>query len=802
MIISLIILRMKGKLFLLFMFALFGTLLGGFVLLIREVPRYTVSRHAFEPSPLALVLTSALSFTVLLALWRLTGRVVSRVSGQSEAEVLDQDFLTYLPLVFLSLAPLTLRHFISSADLAARLKLFALALATAIVYLKAVQTGRWSKTRVWIFESWRRKFDSLSIRRRIVILFLVSLLAFNVGTLLLVSKGATFSGDEPHYLMICHSLLKDGDFDLANNYDKRDYAGFMRFEGKIAAHVVPGAEPGRRYSFHSPGVAFLVFPFYALSTLFKGPALVFFIRLGMSIWGAFFAVQIYLYARKEWDNEGLALKLCFLTSLTTPVFFYSIHIYPEIIVAGFALAVFRILRFSPVLSAKKAAVCGLLLGSFFWFHALKYIALFMPFLLYGVWRLVRRPQKRRSLALFVLITAAVILTYLQFQHALYGTYSLSTVSWAAEMTDTGEKFVRFAKTLLFEISPRDRWGTLAGYFFDQRDGLLFYTPIFFFSLFGAIEMLRRKRKEFWLLLALAAPYVLVSAFLTQRTGYAPQARPLVAVIWWLSIWLGYFLFHNRKAVFCHIFDLAAGLSFFFVFLLLKTPLFLYQETTRGTLERGGGLFFSLSNLHFHLTNFLPSYIKSGEGAWLPNPIWLVLIAFFIGWYLISKKRPVSLKPFAHILLACTGVVIFFISIVLYPRLVLRQPTQTALGAGRLVTFYSLSRAARMIEPGRFRLHQDGRSYRFYMTTERPLDELRVTLGSIQGTYDFSVSLFDEVLVRGKTIDEIKEIRIPRPPRYSLREKVFYTIVLELGKGENSQIGLTPYVFELSSQKSD
>jgi hypothetical protein len=396
-----------------------------------------------------------------------------------------------------------------------------------------------------------------------------------------------------------------------------------------------------------------------------------------------------------------------------------------------------------------------------------------------------------------MIIAVVIFTYLQFQHALYGTYSLSTVSWAAQMTDTGEEFIRFAKALLFKIPLRDRWGTLAGYFLDQRDGLFFYAPIFFFALFGAVEMLRRKRRDFWLLLGLTAPYVLVSAFLTQRTGYAPQARPLISVIWWLSIWLGYFLIHNQKTILSYVFNLAAALSFLFVFLLLKSPLNLYQETTRGLRERGGGLFFSLSNLHFHLTDFLPSYIKSGEGTWLPNLIWPAIVVLLIGAYLIAKKRTVILRASTHTLLACAGVAVFFVWIVLYPRLVLRQPTYTALGPGKKVTFYSLSRSARMIEPGRFRLREDGRSYRFYMTTEQPVEELRVSLGSTQGDYDYSISLFDEVLVQDKTVREIQELRLPRPPRYRLGRESFYTIILELGKDARIRPELNPYLFSLS-----
>jgi hypothetical protein len=788
---------MKGKSFFPLVLLLSSALLSGYFLLISEARGFTISRHAFEPSPVSLVLLAGLIFLLLVALWVLWARLAGRLFGRAEATVLVQDFPTFLPLLLLSFAPLALGHYIGAADLGTRLKLFLAAVIAAGLYLKAALVREWGEARAPFWKTWGRKFDGLSSSQKIAVLFLGSLLAFNAGSALLVSEGTNFSGDEPHYLLIGHSLLKDGDFDLANNYARRDYAGFMMFEGKIEAHVVPGVKPGSRYSFHSPGVAFLLLPFYALGAWVKGKAFVFLIRLGMSLWGAFFAVQVYLYALSEWRKDRLALRLWFLAALTTPVYFYSIHIYPEIVVAALSLAVFRILRFSPVLTWKKAVVGGLFLGSFFWFHALKYIALFVPLFLYGLWLLIKRTRTRLPLVVFASTAAVVIFSYLQFQHALYGTYSLSTVSWAAQMTDTGEEFVRFARSLLFEIPLRDRWGTLAGYFLDQRDGLFFYAPIYLFALFGAIEMMRRKRKDFWLLLALTAPYVLLSAFLTQRTGYAPQARPLVAVIWGLVIWLGHFLDENRKTLFSTLANLAAALSLIFVFLLLKSPLSLYQETTRGQMERGGGLFFTLSNLHFHLTNFLPSYIKSGEGPWLPNIIWPAVIALFVLFYVVGKKRPFTLRPSGRTLLVCAGLGVFFVWLVLYPRLVLRQPTFTGLGPGKRVTFYSLSRSARMTEPGEFALREAGRSYRFYMTTERPIEELRLSVGSRQGEYDYSVSLFDEVLVRGRTVGEIQEIKFPGLPHYQLGKESFYTFILELGKDARVSMDLNPFVFSLS-----
>lgn len=788
---------MRGKPLHFFFFFLAGALLSGFVLLVRAVPGFRFTDRAFRPSPAAFILLTAALFAALLALWKARALGVSRFFGRRIPGLGEQDLQTVLPLLFFSLTPLTLRHYIGAADLLSRLRLFALAIAAAVVYLKAVEIKRWAGSETPRRPAWGRRFDALSPKKKIAVLFVGALVIFNGAALFLVSEGANFSGDEPHYLLISHSLLKDRDFELSNNYEQQDYRVFMKSEGRIAAHIVPGARPGSRYSFHSPGVAFLVLPFYAFGLLFKLPALAVLVRLGMSIWGALLSVQVFLTARQEWAKDGLALKLWFLTSFTAPVLFYSIHVYPEVVVAALSLTAFRILRFSARLDGKKAASAGLLLGSFFWFHALKYIALFIPLFLFGLWMLLKRSPSRRPLVVFAASAAAVIATYLGFQRALYGTYSLSTVSWAAQMTDTGQEFVRFARSLLFGISWRDRLQTLAGYFLDQRDGLLLYSPIFFFAFCGAVEMFRRKKKDFWLVLAMAAPYVLVSAFLTQRAGYAPQARPLVSVIWCPAIWLGYFLLRSRKTLFSYFFNVSAALSFLFVFLLLKTPLFLHQETTRGTLERGGGLFYSLSNLHFRLTDLLPSYINSIEGAWLPNIIWPVAVVLLIVCYLISKMKPLEQKPAVHVLLACGGVALFFVWLVLFPRLALRQPVEMTLGTGKKVTFYSLSRSAAMTEPGRFQLREDSRSYRFYMTTEQPIRELRVSLGSPEGAYEYRLHLFDEPLARGRTSGSVEEFSFPDPADYKLGKRSFYTLVLELGKASGTRTELEPFVFGLA-----
>jgi hypothetical protein len=539
-------------------------------------------------------------------------------------------------------------------------------------------------------------------------------------------------------------------------------------------------------------------PFYCLGTLVKGKGMIFVIRSGMSLFGALFALQVYLYARSEWQKEGLALRLWFLTSFTTPVFFYSIHVYPEIVVALFSLTVFRLFRFSALLSWPKLLFSSLLLGSFIWFHALKYITLLVPLLIYCLWAGQKKIRPRSKLIIFVAVPAVIFILYLIFQRALYGTYSLSAVSWAQPMTQEGP--LQFVKNLLLNIPFRYRAETLAGYFLDQRDGLLLYAPIYFFALLGAWEMFKKKQRDLLLLVALTAPYVLTSAFLTQRTGFAPQARPLVAVAWAMIILLGHFLAQNQKKLFSDFFNLAAAASFLFVILLLKHPMNLYQETTRGIGERGGGLFYLLSNIRFRLPDFLPSFIKVDDWRWLPNFVWLAATGLFVVAYIIMKRPTVSRKFPARLLRILAGTVVFFVWIVLFPRQVLVDPVRASLPSGERVTFYSLSRLSRLIGPGRFQLREDNRAYRINFTAPRSLKELKISFGSAWGDYACEVRIFDETFYRGETAGEIRNLNLSDPPRFRLGEKDYYELTLNLGKGVGVETELYPFLFQIDSPK--
>ena len=750
---------------------------------------YLAHENRLEPAALAL---SAVLFYVLLAgLWALFSELTGKACRVPYKDALAADIWTYLPLLFFFLAPLALRHYLTADDLQSRLGLLLGAIVASVLYLKAVQAARFLKALPPPWLARLRKFHDLSVRRRMVLLFLAAVLAYNLGSIAILSRGISFSGDEPHYLLITHSLIHDGDFDLANNYARGDYARYLPDRATITPHALPGRTPGSQFSFHSPGVAILMIPFYLLGSLFGKTGLILVLRFGMSLIGAMFGVQIFLFARREWEREGLALGLWALASFTVPVFFYSIHVYPEIVVALFVFTAFRLLRFGAPLARGRLMLCGFLMSSFIWFHALKYFFILGPLFLYALWVLIKKQKDRRDLAWFLAVPLLNFALYFVFQYALYGSLNPTAVSWQGAM-DT-EQTASFLKELLTGIPFHFRIETLAGYFLDQRDGLLLYAPVYFFSFLGLIEMFRRRRREALLILAIVLPYILVSAFLTQRAGFAPQARPLVAVIWGLVIFLGYFLASGAGRFFGGLRNLAIGLSLAFVGLLCLNPAALYQETTSGTTERGGLLFYQLGNLHFQLPSLLPSFIKVDNSNWTPNVVWPVLIVLFLAAYLLFRRRGALLPLGVHVAIAGAALALFFAEFVYFPRTTLVPPQKTVLPDGETMAFYALSRVARMGEPAKFALLEDDRDYHFYFATKKPVDRLEVQFGSTHGDYELKLGFFDAPGFDETTRGEVRTRIVEPPPPYAWKGLNLYRATVRLDKRSAVQTSVNPYV---------
>ena len=70
------------------------------------------------------------------------------------------------------------------------------------------------------------------------------------------------AGDEPHYLVITQSLLRDGDLKVENNYLRREYREF--YAGDLQPHYLRRGQNQEIYSVHAPGLPAVVAPVFAL----------------------------------------------------------------------------------------------------------------------------------------------------------------------------------------------------------------------------------------------------------------------------------------------------------------------------------------------------------------------------------------------------------------------------------------------------------------------------------------------------------------------------------------------------------
>ena len=159
--------------------------------------------------------------------------------------------------------------------------------------------------------------------------FVVSLALYTgLGLWSLASVG--LGGDEPHYLIITHSLLVDRDLKIENNHVRGDYRSFWRADLR-PDYFVRGRN-GEIYSIHSPGLSALVLPGYAIAGA-RGAVVT------MCLLGALAALAIYDVAFLL-GGSAIALLTWLSVCLTVPFVPHSWMLYPEM--AGAAIVAWAV----------------------------------------------------------------------------------------------------------------------------------------------------------------------------------------------------------------------------------------------------------------------------------------------------------------------------------------------------------------------------------------------------------------------------------------------------------------------------
>jgi hypothetical protein len=283
-------------------------------------------------------------------------------------------------------------------------------------------------------------------------------------------------GDEPHYLLLAHSLLTDLDVDLTDELAQRDYASF--FAGELDPHTSPLSRPGRAYSIHTPGLAVLILPGYALGG-YAG------VRLLLAALTALGAVLVHRAARAA-ASEATAAAVWAVLVFTPPLPLYAMRVYPET-PAAFASALF--LATSAGWGGRWAVpLAGLVAAALPWLHP-KLLLLSVLGLGLTLWRPARPPVRLAAVGALAVSVAALLLHF----HYQFGHASLQGG---------------------FPVIRLDLWRLTRGVpavLFDRQFGLFAVAPVFALAVPGAWLLLRRRARD-------AAPAVLVAGLFLGLAG--------------------------------------------------------------------------------------------------------------------------------------------------------------------------------------------------------------------------------------------------------------------------------------------
>jgi len=312
------------------------------------------------------------------------------------------------------------------------------------------------------------------------------------------------SADEPHYLVITQSLLRDHDLAIENNHARGDYREY--FDGDLRPDFLRRGLNEVIYSIHAPGLSALLAPAFAADGYPGAVAM-------LCLFGALTALAVFDLATLL-AGPGAALITWAAVCLTVPFVPHSWLIFPEM-PGALLMAWAALWWYAPLPARDRTWVWrGAALATLPWLHT-KFIILLAAMLAALVLRVWRTPKA--AAALVAPAIASVTLWIWSF-YALYGAF------------DPQIPYGDFPR--LYVLAANIPRGVL-GLLFDQKFGLLMYSPVYLLAPVGCWMMFRLREQRLFALVLVAT----VGAFVASSTrmymwwgGASAPARFLVPIL--------------------------------------------------------------------------------------------------------------------------------------------------------------------------------------------------------------------------------------------------------------------------------
>lgn len=316
-------------------------------------------------------------------------------------------------------------------------------------------------------------------------------------------------GDEPQYLMVAESIIRDHDLVLDQDFKEARYTVF--FPRPLRPDFRIRGPQGQIYSLHAVGLSVLILPSYWLAGY---PGASFF----MALVAAFLVRELRRLVMSLTGDERLAEGTAWLVGLSPPIIHFAGLIFTEIPAALLLCVGLRAAAFGRTArAAKVAALCAAALP---WLNV-RYAILSVAVAGALAWRWGREARSgaskaarmRRVLApAFILIGSALAVGLYHFE--LWGFFDPRRVY--------GRR-----REFSLDILPEG----LPGLFFDQEFGLFVYAPIFVLSIAGLVHLWRRQRSLASAgLFAACGVIATASVWPMWRGGFNPPSRFLVPLV--------------------------------------------------------------------------------------------------------------------------------------------------------------------------------------------------------------------------------------------------------------------------------
>ena len=311
-------------------------------------------------------------------------------------------------------------------------------------------------------------------------------------------------GDEPHYLIIAQSLLRDGDLRIENNHARGDYSDY--FNGPLKPHYLARGANHEIYSVHAPGLPAIVAPVFAA---FGYAGVLAFLAIVSGIGTS-------LAWRGAWLVTGDVAASWFgwaSVALSVPFLFQAFTVYPDGLGATLVMAGLLTALIGERASLRVLVATGAGLALLPWMHT-RFAVTAAALGVVIVARQAAAPDKVRRIAAFVVAPAISALAWFSFFYVIYRSFNPAVVYGGA------------TQSAIANI-PR----SLAGLVFDQQFGVLQKAPVYLCALAGLVPLARRHRRVAIELAVIVIPYALAAAmFFMWWGGSASPARFLASVL--------------------------------------------------------------------------------------------------------------------------------------------------------------------------------------------------------------------------------------------------------------------------------